>query len=232
MIKMTRIVLPGMLAQKAGAIVFLSSFGGRIPTPLLSIYSGMYWRQQQQERERERASVSGWITAQLLTRLLARPSATKAFADFFAKSLYGEYASRGVYTQSVTPAMVVSNMSKIRKPSLMVAAPQHIARRSLARVGADVEISPYWMHAIMMYVSRVACIEGPQVRELTSRARAHQQPRSRVAASRYFAWPGIQDQLRHSCASAQEEEHASVTCAPLLACTLEITTKLSNHPHI
>jgi 17beta-estradiol 17-dehydrogenase / very-long-chain 3-oxoacyl-CoA reductase len=117
MIKMTRIVLPGMLAQKAGAIVFLSSFGGRIPTPLLSIYS-----------------------------------ATKAFADFFAKSLYGEYASRGVYTQSVTPAMVVSNMSKIRKPSLMVAAPQHIARRSLARVGADVEISPYWMHAIMIRV--------------------------------------------------------------------------------
>jgi 17beta-estradiol 17-dehydrogenase / very-long-chain 3-oxoacyl-CoA reductase len=72
--------------------------------------------------------------------------------------LYGEYAGSGIYTQSVTPGMVVSNMSKIRKPSLTVAAPEHIARRSLARVGGDVEISPFWTHAIMMYVATAIAV--------------------------------------------------------------------------
>jgi 17beta-estradiol 17-dehydrogenase / very-long-chain 3-oxoacyl-CoA reductase len=41
MTKMTRLVLPGMVEQKSGVIIFLSSLSGRVPTPLLSIYSGM-----------------------------------------------------------------------------------------------------------------------------------------------------------------------------------------------
>src|SRR3989338_6794236 len=34
--RMTRAVLPGMVARKAGAIINLSSFTGRIPTPMLT----------------------------------------------------------------------------------------------------------------------------------------------------------------------------------------------------
>merc|ERR1711879_74279 len=104
--KMTRIVLPFLLENKAGAVINLSSMAGRVPTPMLAVYSG-----------------------------------TKAYIDFFTKCLAQEYKGNGIIFQSVTPGMVVSNMSKIRKTSVMVASPEHIASRSLGKLGDDVELS-------------------------------------------------------------------------------------------
>jgi len=112
--RMTKMVLPGMIEKRRGAIVNLSSFSGIVPTPLLAVYSG-----------------------------------TKAYIDFFSQALQGEYVNQGIIVQSVTPAMVVSNMSKIRKPSLKVASPGAIARRSLGRLGAEPSLSPYYVHEIL-----------------------------------------------------------------------------------
>jgi len=115
--KLTRIVLPQMVNRKGGAIINLSSMTGRVPTPMLSLYSG-----------------------------------TKAYIDFFSKCLAQEYKKYGIIVQSVTPGMVVSNMSKIRKATLLVCSPAHIAKRSIDRLGCEYEISPYHIHAILIYV--------------------------------------------------------------------------------
>ena len=85
------------------------------------------------------------------TPMLTVYSATKAYIDFFSKGLAQEYAKYGILVQSVTPGMVVSNMSKIRRTSLMVSSPAHIAKRSIDRLGCEYEISPYYFHAIIMY---------------------------------------------------------------------------------
>ena len=84
---------------------------------------------------------------------------TKAFTDFWSKALDAEYANKGIRFMSITPGLVVSNMSKVRKASLMVSTPNYIARRTLARAGKDVELSPYYVHAIIVYehVNGEAC---------------------------------------------------------------------------
>lgn len=115
--KLTRIVLPQMVDRKGGAIINLSSMAGRVPTPLLTVYS-----------------------------------ATKAYIDYFSKGLAQEYKKYGILVQSVTPGMVVSNMSKIRRTSLMVSSPAHIAKRSIDRLGCEYELSPYYFHGIIIYL--------------------------------------------------------------------------------
>ena len=92
----------------------MSSMSGRIPTPMLSVYS-----------------------------------ASKAYIDYFSKCLAQEYKSSGVVVQSVTPGMVVSNMSKIRKTSLLVTSPELIAARSIGRLGEEFELSPFHTHGIL-----------------------------------------------------------------------------------
>jgi len=114
---LTKIVLPGMIQAKAGAIINLSSMAGRVPTPLLGVYSG-----------------------------------TKAFLDFFSKSLAAEHKRDGIIVQSVTPGMVVSNMSKIRRTSLLVCSPEAIAHQSVSRLGHELELSPYWVHGAIIHV--------------------------------------------------------------------------------
>jgi len=78
-VKMTQLVLPGMLEARKGVIVNVASAAGRIPAgnPLLSIYSG-----------------------------------TKAFVDFFSRSMHAEYADRGIVVQCQSPYLVSTAMSK------------------------------------------------------------------------------------------------------------------------
>lgn len=81
--------------------------------------------------------------------MLAVYSGTKAYIDYFTKAIAQEYKKHGIIAQSVTPGLVVSNMSKIRKASLMVCTPEHIASHSVGRLGCEYELSPYWFHAII-----------------------------------------------------------------------------------
>mmetsp|Transcript_2929 Transcript_2929/g.10277 ORF Transcript_2929/g.10277 Transcript_2929/m.10277 type:complete len:313 (-) Transcript_2929:42-980(-) len=81
--------------------------------------------------------------------MLAVYSGTKAYIDFYSKAIAEEYKKHGIMVMSVTPGLVISNMSKISKPSLMVCKAEHIAKYSLARLGKVYELSPYWFHAII-----------------------------------------------------------------------------------
>jgi len=86
----------------------------------------------------------------MVSPLLAVYSGAKSYNDFFTQALKSEYASHGITFQCVLPGPVVSNMSKIRKPSLMVPSPNTFVGSALARLGIDDRTSGYWFHDIMM----------------------------------------------------------------------------------
>jgi len=94
------------------------------------------------------SSMSGLVP----TPMLAVYSGTKAYINFFSQCLSSEYKSRGIVAQSVTPGLVVSNMSKVRKTSLMVASPEAIASASIDTLGKRLEYSPHWFHRLIIAV--------------------------------------------------------------------------------
>ena len=114
MIKVTKLVLPGMLEKKKGAIVNIGSAAGTIPDPLYSVYSG-----------------------------------SKAFVEFFSRSMNSELGGRSAITcQDHIPFFVATKMAKIRKASLFAPSPDTWAACSLNSIGGDSVVVPYWTHQI------------------------------------------------------------------------------------
>jgi 17beta-estradiol 17-dehydrogenase / very-long-chain 3-oxoacyl-CoA reductase len=93
------------------------------------------------------------FTGGIPTPLLSVYSAAKAYVSYFSVGLAYEYKKDGIDVQVVTPGFVVSNMSKIRKPSLLgaVCNPDVIAKGSLNSLGQDVKCNPFFMHALVEY---------------------------------------------------------------------------------
>jgi len=88
--------------------------------------------------------------------MLATYSASKAYIDAFSVSLSVEYASEGISILSITPGLVVSNMSKRSSPSYMqgVVAPQPVVNSALASLGVEQRFAPHFLHAIIENVLR------------------------------------------------------------------------------
>ncbi|CAF0761659.1 unnamed protein product [Didymodactylos carnosus] len=81
--------------------------------------------------------------------LLALYSGTKAFVDFFSRSLAVECANRGVLVQSLCPGFVCSKLSGIRKPSLFTPTAEQYAISALERVALPYTTG-FWAHEIQM----------------------------------------------------------------------------------
>ncbi|GAM26156.1 hypothetical protein SAMD00019534_093310 [Acytostelium subglobosum LB1] len=92
------------------------------------------------------------ISAMAPMPLLAVYAGTKAYVERFSTSLYNEYISKGIFVQCVAPGIVVSNMSKVRKPSMMIPLPNAFARSALNTVGYDKVTAGYWSHQIQTFV--------------------------------------------------------------------------------
>ncbi len=84
------------------------------------------------------------------TPMLGVYSGTKAYLDAFSQTLAGEYSGMGITAQSVTPGLVVSNMSKVRKANLMACDPRVITSKSIDSLGSRIQISPYWFHTVLI----------------------------------------------------------------------------------
>merc|ERR1712216_624142 len=79
--------------------------------------------------------------------MLAGYSATKAYMCALSKSIHYEVTSRGISCQVHAPYFVVSKMSKIRKPSLMVTTPKQWVNSSLSLLGyGGTVLVPYFPH--------------------------------------------------------------------------------------
>jgi len=81
--------------------------------------------------------------------LLAEYGAAKAYVDKFTHALSLEYKQHGVDFQVQNPLYVATKMAKMR-PSLQAPTATQFARSSIAAWGYDTQISPYWVHAIML----------------------------------------------------------------------------------
>lgn len=114
---MTKIVLPGMLARKRGAIVNIGSASGVATAPLLSQYG-----------------------------------AAKSYILMFSKAMNVELAGKGIHVQCQVPLYVTTKLAKIRNASLFVCTPEVYARAAVACIGYEVDVSPYWSHALQMFV--------------------------------------------------------------------------------
>ncbi|XP_053127005.1 very-long-chain 3-oxoacyl-CoA reductase [Hemicordylus capensis] len=80
-------------------------------------------------------------------------SATKAFVDFFSRSLDTEYRSKGITVQSVQPYFVVTKLSKVREATFKP-TPELFVKYALNTVGLEAQTSGYPLHALAAWFSR------------------------------------------------------------------------------
>lgn len=73
-------------------------------------------------------------------------SGTKAYVDYFSRSLHREYARSGVHVQCQSPYFVATAMSKIRKASLGVPSPAGFAKAAVDAIGSGDSVVPFWSH--------------------------------------------------------------------------------------
>lgn len=95
------------------------------------------------------------LSASFPTPLLSVYAASKSYVDFFTQGLAKEYSSKGITFQCILPGHVVSNMSKIKRPSLNVPTPEIFVKSALARLGIDGRTCGYWTHDIMLYACQI-----------------------------------------------------------------------------
>jgi len=100
------------------------------------------------------ASMGGFIP----TPLLATYSGSKAFLQQWSSALGSELAPHGVKVQLVQSYLVMSAMSKIRKPSLFCPTPKAFVKAALAKLersggaqGIAYTSAPYWSHGLIFW---------------------------------------------------------------------------------
>ncbi|XP_040271174.1 very-long-chain 3-oxoacyl-CoA reductase-B-like isoform X3 [Bufo bufo] len=79
-------------------------------------------------------------------------SATKAFMDFFSRSLYYEYRSDGITVQSVLPLYVSTNMNANMGTNFLVKTSDDFAREALNTVGYSHRNNGCLSHCLQSYI--------------------------------------------------------------------------------
>ncbi|TPX11781.1 uncharacterized protein E0L32_007518 [Thyridium curvatum] len=98
-------------------------------------------------------SFAGWMP----TPFLATYSGSKAFLQHWNSSLAAELKPSGVDAYLVISYLVVSAMSKVRRPSLLIPLPKPFVRSALGKIGCASQAvaytyTPYWSHALFQWV--------------------------------------------------------------------------------
>lgn len=70
----------------------------------------------------------------------------------FSRALHHELTQFNIDVQCQVPLFVATKLAKIKKASLFVASPSGYARAAVAAIGYDTVISPFWSHALQMYL--------------------------------------------------------------------------------
>ncbi|XP_065755326.1 inactive hydroxysteroid dehydrogenase-like protein 1 isoform X2 [Phocoena phocoena] len=86
------------------------------------------------------------------TPQLAAFSASKAYLDHFSRALQYEYASKGIFVQSLIPFYVATNASApgsfLHKCPWLVPSPQVYAHHAVSTLGISKRTTGYWSHSI------------------------------------------------------------------------------------
>lgn len=67
-----------------------------------------------------------------------------------------EYGSQGIIVQAVLPGFVVTNMTKLRRASLLAPSADNYVSHALQTIGYAKHTSGYWPHAFMQLVLTTA----------------------------------------------------------------------------
>ncbi|XP_077117738.1 very-long-chain 3-oxoacyl-CoA reductase-B-like [Ranitomeya variabilis] len=79
-------------------------------------------------------------------------SATKAFLDYFSRSLHMEYKSKGIMVQSVLPMFVSTNLTQNLPSNLLVKTAPDFVREALNTVGYTHRTNGCLSHSIQGYI--------------------------------------------------------------------------------
>ena len=99
-------------------------------------------------------SFGGWMP----TPLLATYSGSKAFLQQWSSAVAAELKPKGVDVQLCLSYLVVSAMSKVRRPNVLVPSARAFVRAALAKIGSGdwqqtaYTYTPYWSHALFGWV--------------------------------------------------------------------------------
>ncbi|NXO64755.1 HSDL1 protein, partial [Phainopepla nitens] len=86
------------------------------------------------------------------TPMLAVYGASKSYLDYFSRALHYEYASKGIFVQSLTPFVISTKMtsfnSAVSKRSVFFPNAEEYASHAVSTLGLSIRTTGYWKHAI------------------------------------------------------------------------------------
>ncbi|XP_044290155.1 inactive hydroxysteroid dehydrogenase-like protein 1 isoform X2 [Varanus komodoensis] len=86
--------------------------------------------------------------------LLTAYSASKAYLDHFSRALHHEYASQGIFVQSLIPFLICTNMTKfsdsLSKMSFFVPSADEFAHHAVTTLGISRRTTGYWRHSLLL----------------------------------------------------------------------------------
>ena len=84
--------------------------------------------------------------------LLSQYTAAKSYIAMFSRALNVELADFNVHVQVQTPLFVSTKLAKIKNSTLLIPSPKTYASYAVACIGYEADISPYWAHALQLYI--------------------------------------------------------------------------------
>ncbi|PIO29394.1 hypothetical protein AB205_0218470, partial [Aquarana catesbeiana] len=136
-VMMVHIVLPGMVQRKRGAIINVSSGSCCRPSPLMNIYAS------------SKTSCHYFYGDHCRHR---PPSANKSFMDSFSRALHYEYASKGIFVQSLVSYFVKTSMTAsstfLKTKPLLVPEAKDYVRQAVRTIGISRRTAGHLSHSI------------------------------------------------------------------------------------
>ncbi|NXQ55372.1 HSDL1 protein, partial [Anthoscopus minutus] len=85
------------------------------------------------------------------TPMMTVYGACKSYLDYFSRALHYEYASKGIFVQSLTPFVINTRMAAVismSKRSVFFPTPEEYASHAVSTIGLSIRTTGYWKHAI------------------------------------------------------------------------------------
>ncbi|KFV66366.1 Hydroxysteroid dehydrogenase-like 1 [Dryobates pubescens] len=86
------------------------------------------------------------------TPMLTIYGASKTYLDYFSRALHYEYASKGIFVQSLTPFFIATKMvacsSFASESSFLIPSAEEYASHAVSTLGLSIRTTGYWKHAI------------------------------------------------------------------------------------
>ncbi|KAI3644481.1 hypothetical protein MP228_010645 [Amoeboaphelidium protococcarum] len=114
-----------------------------------SVLNGMIQRSQAKQVKNALILNIGSFAGLIPTAYLQTYSATKSFLKTFSVALAQEVKQYGIHVEHHNTYFVVSNMSKISRPSMMIPTAKSYVSSALSRVGTSYDVTPYFAHNVM-----------------------------------------------------------------------------------